>query len=146
MSDSEQFSNWFELDLISLLVNFSCELKLSMYLCMYKPRWILWHIYHKSLAELWFTITEQDIVHKWVYNTLKIEVWFGLVVWRSVPSPPQSFYTPRWLSHSSSDFLPEMCRGSTTLGEQPSFNYTPILCTLLWAPHYRTPYHIHVYQ
>ena len=26
MSDSEQFSNRFELDLISLLVNFSCEL------------------------------------------------------------------------------------------------------------------------
>ena len=42
-------------------------------------------------------------------------------------------------------FYPKCVGAQPLWGEQPSLNYTPILCTLLWAPRYRTPYHIHVY-
>ena len=42
MSDSEQFSNRFELDLISLLVNFSCEL--GQIMTIYDFPWARWVI------------------------------------------------------------------------------------------------------
>ena len=38
----------------------------------YKTHSILAHIYHKSLAELWFTFAERDIPHKSVFNTWKL--------------------------------------------------------------------------
>ena len=43
-SDSEQFSNRFELDLISLLVNFSCEL--GQIMTRYDFLWARWVIIH----------------------------------------------------------------------------------------------------
>ena len=38
----------------------------------YKTHSILAHIYHKSLAELWFSFAERDIPHKSVFNTWKL--------------------------------------------------------------------------
>ena len=38
----------------------------------YKTHSNLAHIYHKSLAELWFTFAERDIPHKSVFNTWKL--------------------------------------------------------------------------
>ena len=47
MSDYEQWSNWLQLDLILLLVNFSCELDVASYgldkwsWAMFEPTWTL---------------------------------------------------------------------------------------------------------
>ena len=48
---------------------------------IYKTHWILAHIYQNSLAELWFTYVEWDIVHKCVYQLfIKLENWAKVAV------------------------------------------------------------------
>ena len=72
-----------------------------------------------------------NIIHIYIkiFHLIFSVVWFGLVWLYDDLSPRRlSAFTRLGDScHSSSRSLPEMCRGSTTLGEQLSFNYTPLI-------------------
>ena len=82
MSDSEQFSNRFELDLISLLVNFSCELGQIMtihltshgldewFRAMFEPTWtwpnfMFGQLFHVDRGKLWPDMTSYRL-YEWL--------------------------------------------------------------------------------
>ena len=59
MSDSEQCSNWLELDLVSLLVNFSCELGQIM-MTRYDFLWARWVILSNVQTEANWKVVSPD--------------------------------------------------------------------------------------
>ena len=78
MSDSEQCSNWLQLDLISLLVNFSCEVEHIM--IRYDFLWTRWLIIsnHLNLTYLHFLSTFHVNSGKWWpdMTSYGLDEWF----------------------------------------------------------------------
>ena len=72
MSDSEQCSNRLELDLVSLLVNFSCELGQIMTRYVFLPRW---NVVHDFMNRSWTFMNVHEQFMKSSYNTRIVGSW-----------------------------------------------------------------------